>query len=97
MDENGYIPRVGTDRENVEAAPLLAELVGRGLWSQRATTVSPRGSGEVPPYPGTTGPHHGSNTLPYIDNSNNPGTRPDILRVDTVQYGVGCPPLLADF
>ena len=48
-------------------------------------------------HPGTIGSHAGIGIHPYIYNSENPGTNPDIIRVDTSLHGVEIPTPPADF
>ena len=48
-------------------------------------------------HPGTMGSHAGIGIHPHIYNSDNPGTNPDIIRVDTSPHGVEIPTPPADF
>ena len=47
--------------------------------------------------PGTIGSHAGVGIHPHISNSDNPGTNPNIIRVDTSPHGVQIPTPPADF
>ena len=48
-------------------------------------------------HPGTIGSHAGIGIHPHIYNSDNLGTNPDIIRVDTPPHGVKIPTPPADF
>ena len=48
-------------------------------------------------HPGTIGSHARIGIHPHIYNSNNPGTNPDIIRVDTSPHGVEIPTSPAGF
>ena len=64
--------------------------------SQRAAIVALRANVEVPPHPRRIFPIPGSVILPNIYNSNNPGTKAEIPRVDIAARGVETPTLLTN-
>ena len=66
--------------------------------SQRTAGLAPRANAEVPPHTGRISCHPQiirSEILPYVYNSNNPGTKTQIPRVDTAPRGVETPTPLA--
>ena len=94
-DENGHLP--GRHRPARWRKPCLLGwlLIGSDSRSQRTARVAPWHNVEISPHPGRIGIISGSEIRPYLYNSNEPGTKTQIPRVDTAPRGVETPTQLA--